>query len=317
MFASTSPLRRPSAAASPPSGERETSRARSSPAWRKSGAKRRWGLSAAFLVCVALCSFAALPFAYAQGGADPAARGTTSASHKGYDISARSDRSDKGFGDSKVEARMTLKNAAGQATTRDLSFATLEKIDDSVGDKSLVVFKTPADVKGTALLSHAKILEPDDQWLYLPALKRVKRISSANKSGSFVGSEFAFEDFTTTELNKFTYSYIGEETVDGMKLDVIERVPRYEKSGYAKQKSWVDQEAFQPRKLEFYDRKGALLKTLTLSEYRQYGTVWRAHKLSMTNHQTKKSTELNFGEYKFKSGLKANDFEEAVLTRLR
>jgi hypothetical protein len=267
---------------------------------------------------VAALALALLGFpAFAQDGADPAARGSTPEAQKGYDISARSDRSDRGFGDSRVDARMVLRNAAGQETARDLSFATLEKSDETVGDKSLVMFKSPPDVKGTALLSHARILEPDDQWLYLPALKRVKRISSANKSGAFVGSEFAFEDFTITELNKFTYKHIGEETLDGRKMDVVERYPRYEKSGYVKQKAWLDQVDYQARKIEFYDRKGALLKKLALSDYRQYGTIWRAHKLSMTNFQTRKSTELVFSEFAFKTGLGPGDFEEAVLTRLR
>lgn len=248
---------------------------------------------------------------------DPEARGTTPEAQKGYDISARSDRSDVGFGDSVVEAQMVLRNAAGQTTTRDLSFSTLERENENVGDKSLVVFRSPRDVEGTALLSHAKILDPDDQWLYLPALKRVKRISSANKSGPFVGSEFAFEDFTTTELNKFTYSYIGEEEFDGMQTDVIERFPRYEKSGYTKQKAWVDQDVYQTRKVEFYDRKGELLKTLTLTDYREYDGIWRSHRFTMVNHQNNKETELVFGDYQFKTGLDDNDFQQGVLTRLR
>lgn len=106
----------------------------------------------------------------------------------GFEIAARADRTDLGFGDSEVELRMILRNAAGQESSRALRITTLEKPNESVGDKSLVVFDTPRDIEGTALLSHAKILDPDDQWLYLPALKRVKRISSANKSGPFVGS---------------------------------------------------------------------------------------------------------------------------------
>ncbi|MEM9619019.1 MAG: outer membrane lipoprotein-sorting protein [Pseudomonadota bacterium] len=248
---------------------------------------------------------------------DPAARGDTPESQKGYDISARSDRSDSGYGDSKVDARMVLRNQAGQETVRNFSFTTLEKESEDVGDKSLVVFQSPRDVEGTALLSHAKILDPDDQWLFLPALKRVKRISSSNKSGAFVGSEFAFEDFTITELNKFTYNYVGEEELDGMMMDVIERFPRYEKSGYTKQKSWVDQDIFQARKLEFYDRKGELLKTLILSDYREYDGVWRAHTLSMVNAQTGKQTDLVYDTYSFKNGLDANDFQQGILTRLR
>lgn len=247
---------------------------------------------------------------------DPEARGDTPEAQKGYDISARADRTDSGFGDSRVEARMVLTNRAGQETVREFSFATLEKVDETVGDKSLVVFESPRDVEGTALLSHAKILDPDDQWLYLPALKRVKRISSKNKSGSFVGSEFAFEDFTITELNKFSYQYIGEEEFDGMMTDVVERFPRYENSGYTKQKSWVDQDIYQVRKVEFYDRKGALLKTLIPSDYRDYDGVWRAHSLKMVNAQNGKETELIYDEFNFKSGLDANDFEQGVLKRL-
>ena len=141
----------------------------------------------------------------------------------------------------------------------------------SVGDKSLVVFDNPSDIKGTALLSHAQILDPDNQWLYLPALKRVKRISSANKSGPFVGSEFAFEDFTALELNKYDYKWVREEeAVDGLQADIVERTPRYENSGYTRQVTWVDRDVHQVRKVEFYDRRGDLLKTLMLADYREY-----------------------------------------------
>jgi hypothetical protein len=234
-----------------------------------------------------------------------------------YEIAARSDRTDLGFGDSEVELQMVLRNAAGQESTRSLRIATLEKPDESVGDKSLVVFDTPRDIEGTALLSHAKILDPDDQWLYLPALKRVKRISSSNKSGPFVGSEFAFEDFTAIELNKFDYAWTGEVSCGDLTCDVLERTPRYENSGYTKQVSWVDQADFQIRKVEFYDRRGDLLKVLDLSDYRNYEGIWRAHKLSMSNVQTNKQTDLLYGDYEFATGLAENDFVKGRLSRLR
>jgi len=240
------------------------------------------------------------------------------AEEKGFTIAARSDRSDRGFGDSIVELKMVLRNAANQETTRKLRIRTLEAPNEDVGDKSLVVFDTPRDIKGTGLLSHAKILLPDDQWLYLPALKRVKRISSANKSGPFVGSEFAFEDFTSLELNKYTYKYLEEQTVEGMTMDVIERYPRYENSGYTRQIAWMDQDIFQIRKVEFYDRRGDLLKTLKLTDYREYGEgIWRAHTFSMVNHQTGKSTDLLYSTYEFKTGLDDNDFVKNVLARTR
>lgn len=248
---------------------------------------------------------------------DLQAKGDTPEAQRGYDIAALSDRSDYGFGDSTAEALMVLRNAAGQTSERSLSFRTLEKENETVGDKSLVIFNSPRDVEGTALLSHAKILEPDDQWLFLPALKRVKRIASANKSGPFVGSEFAFEDFTLTELNKFTYAYVGEEDLGGVMTHVVERFPRYEKSGYTKQKSWIDQETLQAVKLEFYDRRGDLLKTLTLSDYRNYDGVWRAHQLLMVNHKTNKETQLTYSDYQFKTGLDEGDFVKGVLQRIR
>ena len=236
---------------------------------------------------------------------------------RGFEIAARSDRTDLGFGDSEVELKMVLRNAAGQEATRALRIATLEKPDESVGDKSLVVFDTPRDIEGTALLSHAKILDPDDQWLYLPALKRVKRISSSNKSGPFVGSEFAFEDFTAIELNKFSYTYVGEVPCGDLTCDVLERTPRYENSGYTKLISWVDQADYQIRKVEFYDRRGDLLKVLELKDYRNYDGIWRAHTLSMSNVQTNKQTDFLYGDYTFDNGLAENDFVKGRLSRLR
>ncbi|OUR63255.1 outer membrane lipoprotein-sorting protein [Colwellia sp. 39_35_sub15_T18] len=248
---------------------------------------------------------------------DVDARGTSKQAQKGYDIAAISDRSDNGFQDSIVDAVMVLKNSAGLETSRKLTFKTQEKENETVGDKSLVIFQSPRDVEGTALLSHAKILAPDNQWLFLPALKRIKRISSANKSGPFVGSEFAFEDFTLTELNKFTYKYIKEGVFEGVDVDVIDRFPRYAKSGYKRQRIQIDKDILQPRKLEFFDRKESLLKTLILSEYRQYGGIWRAHNLQMTNHQSGKSTSLIYADYTFNTHLKANDFSKNALKRLR
>ena len=237
---------------------------------------------------------------------------------RGWAIAARSDRSDRGFADSVVDVRMILRNAAGKESTRTLTLRTLEVPDENLGDRSLIVFRSPGDIDGTALLSHAKILEPDDQWLYLPALKRVKRISSVNKSGPFVGSEFAFEDFTALELEKYDYTYLRSEPCGDLVCDVVERIPRYEHSGYTRQVSRVDQEVFQVRKVEFYDRRGDLLKKLTLQDYRQYeGSFWRSHLFAMVNHQTGKETDLVYSDYRFKIGLQDSDFVRGALQRIR
>ena len=97
-----------------------------------------------------------------------------------------------------------------QSTTHS---KTLEVLED--GDKSIFIFEHPRDVSGTAVLTFTHKHGPDDQWLYLPALKRVKRISSDNKSGSFVGSEFAYEDLSSQEVEKYTYKWIQDAPCPG------------------------------------------------------------------------------------------------------
>jgi outer membrane lipoprotein-sorting protein len=240
---------------------------------------------------------------------------------KGFAIAAKSDRSDRGFGDSRATLTMTLKNTQGQTSKRTMINKTLEVPSEDIGDKSIIVFNSPADISGTALLSHAHILDPDNQWLYLPALKRTKRISSVNKSGPFVGSEFAFEDFTSQELNKFTYKFLRVEPCPNaltLTCDVVERYPQYEHSGYTKQIGWVDQTDYQQRKIDFYDRKNDLLKTLDFTDYKKYdGKYWRVQTMSMQNHLTGKSTMLEFSDYTFGNSLGDNDFEKGVLTRVR
>lgn len=247
----------------------------------------------------------------------PVAGQAMSAQEKGFAIAATSDRSDRGFGDSEVGMTMVLRSAGGQESRRELWQRTLEVPDEDVGDRTLIVFQEPADINGTALLSHAKILEPDNQWLYLPAFKRIKRISSVNKDGAFVGSEFSYEDFTALELNKFDYRHLSETACGEQTCDRVERVPRYEHSGYSRQVAWIDQDIYQVRKVEFYDRRNDLIKTLELSAYRQYdGKYWRAHGLTMRNEKTGKSTDLLFSDYRFKTGLTGKDFVKGVLKRI-
>ena len=132
---------------------------------------------------------------------------------KGLEVSREADRRDLGFGDSMASMEMILKNASGQTSTRELSLKTLEVADEGDGDKILSVIESPPDVRGTALLTFTHINEQDDQWLYLPALKRVKRISSANKSGPFLGSEFAYEDLASAGSGEIHASLRGRRAV--------------------------------------------------------------------------------------------------------
>lgn len=241
---------------------------------------------------------------------------------KGRQIAEETDRRDLGFVDSESKMKMILTNAYGDESIRELRQKILEVPSADVGDKSLIIFDEPKDVEGTALLTHAKILDPDDQWLYLPAVKRVKRISSVNKSGPFMGSEFAFEDFSSQEVGKFDYLWLRDEACPEPVADrichVTERIPLYENSGYTKQIAWTDTVDYQPRKLEYYNRRDALLKTLLFTEYRQYlDKHWRSHDLFMDNHITGKKTRLTWEEFEFQLGLTDDDFDQAALKRAR
>jgi len=235
---------------------------------------------------------------------------------KGLTIAIEADSRDSGWTDQIADMSMTLKNKQGDTSTRVMGITTLEVQGD--GDKSLITFDNPKDVKGTAFLSHTHSLTPDDQWLYLPALKRVKRISSSNKSGPFVGSEYAYEDLSSQEVEKYKYKWLRDEAVDGRDNFVIERFPQYEHSGYTRQIVWLDKEMYQPNKLEFYDRKNAQLKTLLFLDYKQYiDQYWRPGSMEMTNHQTGKSTTLTWADYQFKTGLTARNFDKNTLKRAR
>ena len=235
----------------------------------------------------------------------------------GLKIATDASVKDEGFGNFTARQVMVLRNKQGQESRRQLRIKVLEVADD--GDKSLTVFDEPRDVKGTALLTHAHKKEADDQWLYLPALKRVKRISSSNRSGSFMGSEFAYEDLSPPEVEKFTYRYLRDEPCGDLTCTVSERVPVDKKaSGYLRQLVWRDKDDLRIWKVEYYDRKDAHLKTLTIGNYTQHlDRYWRAGEMTMVNHLTGKSTVLTWADYQFRTKLKKRDFSKTGLKRAR
>lgn len=235
---------------------------------------------------------------------------------RGLEIAKEADRRDNGYQDMTAQLTMELRNKQGDVSIRQVRVNNLEVQND--GDKGLSIFDEPADVKGTAFLTYSHATAPDEQWLYLPALKRVKRITSKNKSGPFMGSEFAYEDISSQEVEKYSYKYLKDESINGIDCFVIERYPAYEHSGYTRQMAWINKQEYRPERIVFYDRKNALLKTLEYSEYNQHlGKFWRANKMHMENHQTGKTTLLTWKDYKFKTGLDEKDFTQNSLKRAR
>jgi outer membrane lipoprotein-sorting protein len=235
---------------------------------------------------------------------------------KGLAIAVEADRRDSGFGDATVDLTMLIASSSDSITSREMRQMVLEVTGD--GDKSIMVFDRPRDLKGTAILTFTHKSEPDEQWLYLPALKRVKRISSADKSGPFMGSEFAYEDLSSQEVEKYSYKFLREEQINGEQCFVVERIPNDKNSGYARQVTWVDQSEYRLQRVDYYDRKNALLKSMAAVAYQQYlDRYWRPAELIMTNHQTGKSTTLKFRNYQFRNGLQEADFSPSAISRVR
>jgi outer membrane lipoprotein-sorting protein len=247
----------------------------------------------------------------------PGSSRADSAAEKGLAIAREANRRDSGYGDFTAGMLMILRNRHGQESTRELRYRTLEVDND--GDMSLTIFDSPKDVKGTAFLNYTHKVEDDDQWLYLPALKRVKRISSSNKSGSFMGSEFSYEDIASQEIEKYTYKWLRDEIYDNRECFVTERFPvDRQNSGYSREVVWIDKDEYRIWKVDYYDRKDELLKTLTFSGYQEYeNSFWRPDQMFMVNHQTGKSTELRFSNYRFKAGLTEDDFTKNSLKRVK
>jgi outer membrane lipoprotein-sorting protein len=230
---------------------------------------------------------------------------------RGLELAKKVDVAQDGYKGESSTMEMVLVNAHGEKTTRKMKSEQIEVAGD--GDRSRIEFEWPADVKGTRMLTWTHKTGNDDQWLFLPAINRVKRISSGNKSGSFMGSEFAYEDLGSQEVEKYKHKYLADETLNGRKTWKLERVPVDSESGYSKLVSWVDQEYMNPLKIEYYDRKGELLKTATFSGYSKQGKWWRPGGISMVNHQTKKESHLTWRERKLSIELKDKAFESDEL----
>lgn len=213
---------------------------------------------------------------------------------------------------------MKLTDRHGEQATRQLEIRQLETPND--GDQALLLMRQPLSVRGTALLSHAHVNRDDDQWIYLPAVARVKKIASRNKSGPFLGSTFAYEDLLSQDIEKYEYRFLREGEFNGRQHWVIERIPRDKFSGYAKQEAWYDQERYTVARIVYFDKQGVLLKTLETDDWQYlHQRFWKPHSMVMTNHQTGKTTSLTWSSYRLMdNGFNPiKDFSIAALRRNR
>ncbi len=224
-----------------------------------------------------------------------------------------------GYQWSTATGRMILRSAGGSSSERQFITQGVEVGDGE--DRGMLVFTFPPDIAKTALLTIGNKNDDDDQWLYLPALKRVKRISGGGKTGSFVGSEFSFEDLSAPTVEDYTHVWLGEAPCPGQETltcNVLERRPKDEDSGYSRILTWQDKTDYRSFYTEFYDRKNALLKVLIAYDYKLYkDRFWRASRLVMTNVITGKSTEMVWESFDFDTPLSVDDFTTRALERLQ
>ncbi|MFT3836045.1 MAG: outer membrane lipoprotein-sorting protein [Myxococcaceae bacterium] len=219
-----------------------------------------------------------------------------------------------GYHDLSADVEMVLSDASGSEAKRAFHLKVLERPAPTEGDRSLIVFDSPADVKGTAVLSHAQVDADDEQWVYLPQSRRTKRVSGSNRTGAFLGSEFTFEDLTGNDGRKYEWTAGARKACGDSNCVELTAVPKDPESGYSKRVLLVDATELRIHSIAFYDRRGALLKTLTYGDYHKLsGRFWRSHQWTMKNEQTGKSTVLRFVGMKLSSGLTASDFASAKL----
>lgn len=256
-------------------------------------------------------SLAAIPAlaGLAAAGGDPAVFGRQ--------VFEQADLIESGYVDLQVQLSMVLRDARGRESQRGLRIRQLEVPEDA--DKVLVVFDTPANIRGTALLSHAHVNADDDQWLFLPAIKRTKKIASRNKSGPFLGSEFSFEDLSPRDVAKYDYAYIREEQIEGQACWVVDRFPRDKYSGYSRQRVWLDQAHLRIQRIDYVNRRDEVIKRLQVDEYQLYADrYWKPGFMRMENLRNGKSTDLIWRDYAFMQGFEAErDFSVASLRRAR
>lgn len=235
---------------------------------------------------------------------------------RGMTIANKMKSLNEGFVGEESEMKMTLIDAYGAKAIREMQGKVMEVDDD--GDKSLSIFLNPKDVKGTKMLTWSHKEDDDDQWLYLPVSKRLRRISSRSKSSSFMGSEFSYEDLGSQEIEKYNFVFEKEGSLEGKKVFIVARYPK-SKSGYSKQVMFIDQTLYHPHKIEYYDRKGELLKVAVFKNYQEHTVndkkMYRVSEIEMSNVQTKKKSLFTWSKRKL--GVKHSDrtFDKKALQK--
>jgi outer membrane lipoprotein-sorting protein len=223
--------------------------------------------------------------------------------------------------DARAEITMTLMSEGG--ARRERATTSLSKLlPNGVDRERIIRFLAPAEVKGTATLLVEHSDADDDIWIYLPALRKVRRLVANNKKDSFVGTDFSYGDIIGHRVEDWTYQLTGHEAVDGADTYVLEATPKTDAvrdtSGYGKRKIWIRTDNFVGIKASYWDTGGALLKEFEAADVREIDAKagkWQAFRLTMHNRQTGHRTELVFTKLQVGVGLRDDEFNERYLDK--
>lgn len=249
----------------------------------------------------------------------PQAQADDGAVARGHEIADAAWEHGRGFGDLSAQTTMTIITRAGQQAEREMRIQILELPGEA--GRALTVVDAPRDVRGTALLTHTDDGGAQEQWLFLPATQRTRRISSENRGGSFMGSEFSFDDFSAQTPSRYRFRHLRDEECEPYEqCHVLHREEIDGLPGH--QIVWMDSAEYRLHRVEFYDARGDITRVLTVEDHRQVETAdgdryWRAHRLRMENQRTGAASELAWDEVTLGVGLSERDFDVERLGRRR
>jgi outer membrane lipoprotein-sorting protein len=207
----------------------------------------------------------------------------------------------------KVTMRLIPKNGSERVRESVIS----NKLQPNGTDmQRMVHFISPADINGTNILIHEHSADHDDIWIYLPSMKKVRRLLSSNQKDSFMGTDFTYTDITTTKVSDYVHTLLRREDVDGTACHVIESVPKTDDTrrdtGYSKSVSWIRADTYVRVKAELYDLSGALFKIMKLHSAREIDEQrgkWLMEKVEMKNLQSGHSTVILFQDIRTGAGI--------------
>ncbi len=216
--------------------------------------------------------------------------------------------------DQTSDLTMTLINKSGDERVRKIKQFTKDFGDV---EKSIMFFTAPADVKNTSFMNwtYDDDSKSDDQWIYLPALKKIKRISSDSKSDYFMGSDFTYDDLGDRKLDDDTHKLLRGETIDGVDYYVVESIPKNEDYMYSKTITWIRKDNFIGLKKEFYDEDGELLKMLKIKKFEKISGIWIITYSEMENVQKNHRTSMKLDNIKINTGIPSSKFTERMMMR--